>query len=135
MKKTIRLTESDLRKIIKKSVNRILKEDFEQDFNSTRDNYLKKSPNAMFGMEMKNPEGDWQYGDVTYDPNTNTMTCMGVSIQVDPELSIDQNLEGLYEELINNGYTDGDDEDYNEDDYAQERMELEAGYDDFPPMR
>lgn len=130
MKQIIRLTEGDLHKIIKESVNRILKEDFEQDFNSARDKHIGRG--GMFGLEMKNSEGDWEYGDVTYDPNTNTMSCMGVSIQVDPELSIDQNLEGLYEELVNNGYTDGDDEDYNEDDYAQERIDLEANMDDFP---
>ena len=46
--------------------------------------------------------------DVTYDPNTNTMSCMGVSIEVDPSLSVDQNLEGLYEELMNKGFSDGD---------------------------
>ncbi len=130
MKQIIRLTEGDIRKIVKESVNRILKEDFEQDFNSARDKHIGRG--GMFGLEMKNSEGDWEYGDITYDPNTNTMSCMGVSIQVDPELSIDQNLEGLYEELVNNGYTDGDDEDYNEDDYAQERIDLEANMDDFP---
>jgi hypothetical protein len=36
------------------------------------------------------------------------MSCMGVSIEVDPDMSVDQNLEGLYEELMNNGFTDGD---------------------------
>ena len=134
MKQIIRLTEGDIHKIVKESVNRILKEDFEQDFNSARDKHIGRG--GMFGLEMKNSEGDWEYGDITYDPNTNTMSCMGVSIQVDPELSIDQNLEGLYEELVNNGYTDGDDdEELNMDDYAQERMDLEANYDDFPPMR
>ena len=62
----------------------------------------------LWGFEMKNQEGEWQYGDVTYDPNTNTMSCMGVTIDVDPSLSVDQNLEGLYEELMNNGFSDGD---------------------------
>ena len=88
MKRIVRLTEGDLHRIVKRSVNRILKESFEDEFNSSRDKFLQKSPNAMFGMEMKNSEGDWQYGDVTYDPNTNTMSCMGVSIQVDPDLMI-----------------------------------------------
>ena len=109
MKKVIRLTEGDLHKIIKESVKKIIREGFEDDFNAARDNHIGRG--GMFGLEMKNSEGDWQYGDVTYDPNTNTMSCMGVSIQVDPDMSIDQNLEGLYDELINNGYTDGDDED------------------------
>lgn len=43
----------------------------------------------MFGFEMKNQEGDWEYGDITFDPNTNKMSCMGVSIDVDPESSVD----------------------------------------------
>ena len=138
MKRTIRLTESELRIMIAESVKRVLgeskitkishdhphritqdeedklrsilkgkkniDEDFEQDYNTARQNYTK----PLWGFEMKNQEGEWQYGDITYDPNTNTMSCMGVSIEVDPSLSVDQNLEGLYEELMNNGFSDGD---------------------------
>lgn len=139
MKRTIRLTESELRNMISESVKRVLgesritkvnynqpkrtftqdeedklknilkgkkniDEDFEQDYNTARQNYNR----PLWGFEMKNSEGEWQYGDVTYDPNTNTMSCMGVTIDVDPSLSVDQNLEGLYEELMNNGFSDGD---------------------------
>lgn len=104
MKRTIRLTESELRNMISESVKRVLKEDFEKDYNTARQNYNR----PLQGFEMKNSEGEWQYGDVTYDPNTNTMSCMGVSIEVDPSLSVDQNLEGLYEELMNKGFSDGD---------------------------
>ena len=107
MKQTITLSETDLRKVVSESVKRILSESFEDDFNTTRYNYLKRSPNAMFGFEMKNAEGDWEYGNVEYDPNTQTMSCMGASITVDPDMSIDQNLEALYDELMNKGYTDG----------------------------
>ena len=99
-KKVVRLTESDLNKIIRKSVNKILKEDFNDDFNKARDNYKR----PLFGFEMKNKEDEWEYGEVTYDPQTQTMSCMGVSIQVDPSMSVDANLEGLYEELLNQGY-------------------------------
>lgn len=106
MKRTIRLRESELRQMISESVRRVLNEEFEDDFNAARDKHVGKG--GMFGMELKNSEGEWQYGDVTYDPNTNTMSCMGVSIEVDPDMSIDQNLEGLYEELMNNGFTDGE---------------------------
>jgi hypothetical protein len=113
--KKIRLTESDLHNIIKQSVKRIIKESFEDDFNSARDKYFERKPSGLFGMEMKNSEGDWQYGDVTYDPNTNQMSCMGVSIEVDPSFSVDQNLEALYDELVNSGFTDGDEEDDIED--------------------
>lgn len=106
MKRTIRLRESELRHMISESVMRVLNEEFEDDFNAARDKHVGRG--GMFGMELKNSEGEWQYGDVTYDPNTNTMSCMGVSIEVDPDMSIDQNLEGLYEELMNNGFTDGE---------------------------
>lgn len=106
MKRTIRLRESELRHMISESVMRVLNEEFEDDFNAARDKHIGRG--GMFGMELKNSEGEWQYGDVTYDPNTNTMSCMGVSIEVDPDMSIDQNLEGLYEELMNNGFTDGE---------------------------
>lgn len=106
MRKKIRLTESDLHRIVKESVKRVLREDFETDFNAARDNFMNKRPNGMFGFEMKNSEGDWEYGDITLDPNSNTMSCMGVSIEVDPDMTVDQNLEALYDELINNGYGD-----------------------------
>ena len=99
-KKVVRLTESDLNRIIRKSVNKILKEDFNDEFNKAREQYKR----PMFGFELKNQEGEWEYGDVTYDPQTQTMSCMGVSIKVDPSMSVDANLEGLYEELLNQGY-------------------------------
>lgn len=94
--------ENKLRNILKGKKN--IDEDFEQDYNTARQNYNR----PLWGFEMKNSEGEWQYDDVTYDPNTNTMSCMGVSIEVDPSLSVDQNLEGLYEELMNKGFSDGD---------------------------
>lgn len=44
MKKTIRLTESDLHKIVKESVNRILNEEFGADFEDTLRWVQKKKP-------------------------------------------------------------------------------------------
>ena len=104
MKKIIRLTEGDLHRLVENSVRRVLKEGFEDDFNKARDNHMSRG--GMFGMELKNPEGDWEYGEVTFDPNSNTMSCMGVTIQVDPDMSVDENLQELYSELMNNGYSD-----------------------------
>lgn len=104
MKKAVRLTERELRQMISESVRRILKEDFEQDYNTARQNYNR----PLWGFEMKNKEGEWQYGDIEYDPIKQTMSCMGITIDVDPSLSVDANLEGLYEELMNNGFTDGE---------------------------
>ncbi len=81
----------------------VLKEDFGADFSAARDKHMGRG--GMFGMEMKNAEGDWEYGEVTFDPNANTMSCMGATIQVDPDMSVDANLEALYDELLNSGYT------------------------------
>lgn len=105
-----RLNESQLRNMIAKRVRKVLREGFEDDFNSARDKHMSRG--GMFGMELKNPEGEWEYGDVTFDPTSNTMSCMGVTIDVDPDCSVDQNLEALYDELMNNGY--GMDDDMNE---------------------
>lgn len=104
MKKLVKLTEKNLHRIIENSVKRVLREGFEDDFNQARDNHISRG--GMFGMELKNSEGDWEYGDVTFDPNSNTMSCMGATIQVDPDMTVDQNLEALYDELMNNGYSD-----------------------------
>lgn len=105
MKRTIRLRKSELRRIISESVRRVLNESFEDDYNAARQNYNR----PLWGFEMKNQEGDWQYGEIEYDPNTQKMSCMGVSIDVDPDCTVDQNLEALYEELWNNGFTEGED--------------------------
>ena len=104
MKQIIRLTEGGLHRIVRNSVKRVLKESFEDEFNQARDNHMSRG--GMFGMELKNHEGDWEYGDVTFDPNSNTMSCMGATIQVNPDMTVDQNLEALYDELMNNGYSD-----------------------------
>lgn len=109
MKQTIRLTESDIKQLIKESISEINSNDFERDFNKTRDDYMRKSPAGMFGFEMKNREGDWQYGNIEFDPKNMTMQCMGVSIQVNPEMSVDANIEALYDELTQNGFNDDDD--------------------------
>jgi len=132
-KKFKKKVSDDVDESIRRNLRNVIKEAFEDDFKSARDEYLsRKSPNGMFGFEMKDSEGEWQYGDITYDPNTNTMSCMGVSIEVDPDLSIDQNIEGLYEELVNNGYTDGDDDNDWSDEEIENRIDTEANMDDFP---
>lgn len=102
-KQVVRLTESDLHRIVSNSVKKMLKEGFSDDFKSARDKHMSRG--GMFGMEMKNQEGDWQYGNITYNPNTNKMSCMGVSIDVDPDFSVDENLQVLYDALIENGYS------------------------------
>lgn len=99
------LDESRLRNVINKTVKRVLRESFEDDYNSVKDKFYSSRPNGMWGMEMKNSEGDWEYGEVSFDPKSMTMSCMGATINVDPDLSVDANLEGLYDKLIEQGYT------------------------------
>lgn len=105
MRQRIRLTESDLHSLIKKSIKSVLKESFEDDYNSARDNFYSSRPGGMWGMEMKNPEGEWEYGEVRFDPKAMTMSCMGVTIDVDPDSSVDANLEELFDKLMENGYS------------------------------
>lgn len=98
-KRKISLVEKQLKNIVKNVVKETIKESFEDDYNNARANYKR----PCWGFEMKK-DGEWQYGDIQYDPNTQTMSCMGVTIDVDPSMTVDQNLEGLYEELMNNGF-------------------------------
>lgn len=102
--KTVRMTEDDCKTIVERITMRILKEHkqgkFEQEYNKARDNFK----GSCWGFEMKNKDGDWEYGDIKFNPQSMTMWCMGASITVDPTLSVQQNLEALYDELINNGY-------------------------------
>lgn len=58
----------------------------------------------MWGMELKNPEGEWEYGDIEFNPKTMEMSCMGATISVDEEWTIDAALEALLDELYNQGY-------------------------------
>lgn len=101
MKQTINLTEENLHRLINGCVKKALRENFEDDYNKARNNYNR----PCWGFEMKNQEGDWEYGDVTFDPKSMTMSCMGATIDVDPDMTVDQNLEKLYDELLNSGYT------------------------------
>lgn len=91
---------------IRECAEKSLHEDFATDYNTAVDNKL--SQGGMWGFEMKNPEGDWEYGDVNFDVNSMTMTCMNVTIQVDPEMTVEQNLEALYDKLLEAGYRDGE---------------------------
>jgi hypothetical protein len=85
-------------------ISSYLNEGFERTYNQAKDDYFKREPHGMWGMELKNPEGEWEYGDINYDPKAQTMSCMGATIQVDPDMTVVQNLEALYDELVNQGY-------------------------------
>lgn len=103
-KQLIRITESDVIGIVKQIINEIdgTKKGFASDYNTAMDKKLSRG--GMWGMELKNPEGEWEYGDVNFNVNNMTMSCMGATIQVDPDMTVDQNLEALYDKLMEIGY-------------------------------
>ena len=95
MKKIIRLTESDLHKVIKESVKKVLKE--------VEDNYPRLSVEKSRPGDI--PPGDEDihyYGDINPD---------------------------VWDALARGDY--GHD-DYDIDDWAEDRIDLAANYDDYP---
>ena len=103
MKKVIRLTESELRNIIKNSVNRILREDILGNDWRENDNVLNNYE-PFEGEEHSTP----------FDGMTNDHDF---GITGEP---LDQTHDDINQDDI--------------EDWAQDRIDLEANYDDFPPM-
>lgn len=110
MKKVIRLTESELKSIIKNSVNRILREDVLGNDWRENDNVLNNY--EPFEGEERSNQFDGMVNDHDF------------GITGEP---IDQTHNDINQDDIING---GDPEEW-----AQDRIDLEANYDDFPPMR
>ena len=117
MKKTIRLTESDLHDIIKKSVNRILKENSE--------NSISTLANLLTGLDENTAESvasELNFAfNMGYDFNT-TIQHLSDRLDPTPYSTSDEDAAAFYDKFDKSDI----------DDYAQERMELEAGYDDYP---
>jgi hypothetical protein len=103
MKKVIRLTESELRNIIKNSVNRILREDILGNDWRENDNVLNNYE-PFEGEEHSNP----------FDGMVNDHDF------------------GITGEPLDKTHNDINQDDI--EDWAQDRIDLEANYDDFPPM-
>ena len=76
--------------------------DFSKRYADARFNASKNG--RIWGIELKNPEGEWEYGDIEFNPQTMQMSCMGVTIEVDGDWSIDEALGTLIEELYCQGY-------------------------------
>ena len=74
---------------------------FADHFNYSR-NYHKEN-GRRYGFELRK-DGEWEYGDIEYDPNNKTMSCLGISIRVRPEMSLLDAEEDLFEALINAGF-------------------------------
>ena len=102
-KQVVRLTESQLHNIISESVKRVLREnEFEKKYDAARMQAAQRG--KIWGMEMKNPQNEWEYGNIEFNPNTMEMSCMGATIQVEEDWDVYDALEQLSYELYELGY-------------------------------
>lgn len=106
-KKMIRLTESDLKNIIKESVNKILNENIERfcdEFERLKNDCV--SHGEDFGFELMNKNGEYEYGDIEYDIDNNSLSCLGVCIRPNLMYDVEKNLGFLYDSLLKNGFVE-----------------------------
>jgi len=66
------------------------------------------SSGKSWGFELYTPEGECEYSGIDYNPDTHKLSCFDTSIEVDPDFDVDANLEALYDELMQKGYSDTD---------------------------
>lgn len=105
MKKTI---DDKLQNIINESIREVLKEENEPSFLDHFNNSKKwhnDYAGGNYGFELMK-DNEWQYGDIEYDPNTQTMSCMGISISISPNMRLIDAEEALYEALLENGFNE-----------------------------
>ena len=106
-KKMIRLTESDLKNIIKESVNKILNENIERfcdEFERLKNDCV--SHGEDFGFELMNENGEYEYGDIEYDIDNNSLSCLGIYIRPNLMYDVEKNLGFLYDSLLKNGFVE-----------------------------
>lgn len=106
-KKMIRLTESDLKNIIKESVNKILNENIERfcdEFERLKNDCV--SHGEDFGFELMNKNGEYEYGDIEYDIDNNSLSCLGICIRPNLMYDVEKNLGFLYDSLLKNGFVE-----------------------------
>lgn len=109
MKKIIRLTESELKAIIENSVKRIIRED-------VLGNDWRENDNVLNNYEQFE-------GEEHSTPFNGMINDHDFGITGEP---LDQTHDDINQDDIING---GDPEEW-----TQDRIDLEANYDDFPPM-
>jgi len=119
MRRRIRITESQLRRTVNEAVRGLLRESeedaayasWEEEYENAMHRFFQDRPNAMWGFELVNPEGECEYDKIYYNRNVHTLEWGGYSIDVDPTASVDANIDALYDEILANGYdTDMPDE-------------------------
>ena len=58
---------------------------------------------GVYGFNLRK-NGVWQYGDIEFDPNKMIMSCMGISIKILPNMTVNDAEEDLFEALLAAGY-------------------------------
>ena len=95
--------EDYLDEAVNRAFKKVLREDkFDDLFDTKKNGNLKTA--GLFGFNLQTPEGEWTNEKIMYDPNTRRMSCMGVSIVVDSNASIEENVDRLYDKLIKRGF-------------------------------
>lgn len=106
-KQVIRLTESDIHRIVKEAVNKVM--------NEGNENEILRQVHSLRSNILDFTEDGYGVLYIDYDPQTNELYAGGAtnsgiirdySIQYDPDFSIDQNIEALVEEIFSNPPTD-----------------------------
>ena len=72
---------------------------FLQKFNECRENFA-----GIFGIELFNTiDKEYNFDYITYDEKNNTLNWNDYSIVVDDDFSVDENLQSLFEEIMQSG--------------------------------
>lgn len=73
---------------------------FAEKFNNTR----KKFKKPFFGFELfNNQTKEYEYGELKYSEQTNKLSWLDFSIEADNDFSVDENIEALYQEIVESG--------------------------------
>ena len=54
----------------------------------------------IFGFEITDKNGESQFDYITYDEKTNTLSWQDISIEVEEDMDVDFNLDGLYDAIL-----------------------------------
>lgn len=93
--------------IIHKTVNKILNENIERfcdEFERLKNDCV--SHGEDFGFELMNKNGEYEYGDIEYDIDNNSLSCLGVCIRPNLMYDVEKNLGFLYDSLLKNGFVE-----------------------------
>lgn len=70
---------------------------------------ITSTTTKMWGFEMIDPEGEWDYNPIRFNEKTHELSWGDISINVDEDCEdVDFALQGLMDACIEAGYSNGD---------------------------